>query len=60
MTATPGLTIEAVGEAAAANGIVLHELTSRHASLEDAFMKLTGDSIEYRGIGEATTSEAAQ
>lgn len=43
-----GLTIESVGEAAAKNGIVLHELTSKKASLEDAFMKLTGDSIEYR------------
>lgn len=43
-----GLTIEAIGEAAAANGIILHELASRKASLEDAFMKLTGDSIEYR------------
>ncbi len=43
-----GITIEAVGEAAAQNGIVLHELSSKKASLEDAFMKLTGDSIEYR------------
>ncbi len=45
-----GLSIEAVGEAAAAQGIVLHELADRRASLEDAFMKLTGDTIEYRGI----------
>ena len=44
-----GLTIEAVGEAAAANGIVLHELANHRASLEDAFMKLTGDSIDFRG-----------
>ncbi len=44
------LAIEAIGEAAAANGIVLHELTSLRASLEDAFMKLTGDSIDYHGI----------
>lgn len=44
-----GLTIEAVGEAAAANGIVLHELANKKASLEDAFMKLTGDSIDFRG-----------
>jgi ABC-2 type transport system ATP-binding protein len=45
-----GLAIEAIGEAAAAHGIVLHELTSLKASLEDAFMKLTGDSLDYRGI----------
>ncbi len=43
-----GLAIEAVGQAAADNAIVLHELTSRKASLEEAFMKLTDDSIEYR------------
>ena len=51
-----GLSIEAIGEAAAANGIVLHELTSRKASLEDAFMKLTGDSIDFRSVvaGEAS------
>ncbi len=45
-----GLAMEAVGDAAAANGIALHELSSRKASLEDAFMKLTSDQIEYRGI----------
>lgn len=56
-----GLAIEAVGQAAADNGIVLHELTSRKASLEEAFMKLTGDSIEYRlGNGGAPAAGAAQ
>ena len=45
-----GLAIEAIGEAAAKNGIVLHELTKRKASLEEAFMKLTGDSIDFRAI----------
>jgi len=45
-----GTTIEAVGEAAAANGIVLHELTGQKASLEDAFMKLTGDSLDFRSV----------
>src|SRR5205085_1968503 len=33
-----GLPSEQVGETAAANGIVLHELTPVHASLEEAFM----------------------
>ena len=28
--------------------IVLHELTPQKASLEDAYMRLTGDSVEYR------------
>ena len=42
-----GLTAEQVGEAAAANGIVLHELSQHQASLEEAFMTLTRDELEY-------------
>jgi ABC-2 type transport system ATP-binding protein len=34
---------ERVGEIAAANGIVLHELTVERASLEEVFLELTGD-----------------
>jgi len=44
-----GTAIEAIGEAAAANGIVLHELSEHRASLEDAFMRATGDVLDYRG-----------
>jgi len=33
---------ERVGELAAANGVVLHELTSPRASLEEVFLELTG------------------
>ena len=55
-----GLAIEAVGDAAAANGIALHELTSRKASLEDAFMKLTSDQIEYRGIPDEVAETLRQ
>ena len=36
-----------VGELAAAHGLVLHELTLVRSSLEDAFMTLTADSVEY-------------
>ena len=43
-----GLTTEAVGDIAAANGIVLHELTLVQASLEQAFMELTRDDVEFR------------
>jgi ABC-2 type transport system ATP-binding protein len=43
-----GLAAEAIGDAALVSGIVLHELSPRQASLEDAFMELTGESIEYR------------
>ena len=31
----------------AAEGLTLHELAPRHASLEDAFMALTRDAVEY-------------
>jgi ABC-2 type transport system ATP-binding protein len=37
-----GIAIERVGELAAADGIVLHELSRREASLEQAFLALTG------------------
>jgi ABC-2 type transport system ATP-binding protein len=43
-----GLTASQVGQAAARNGFELHELTPYQASLEEAFMKLTRDEIEYR------------
>jgi ABC-2 type transport system ATP-binding protein len=38
---TTGAAAERVGEVAAANGIVLHELTTDAASLEEAFLELT-------------------
>jgi len=44
-TATTAATI---GELAAQGGIVLHELTTIHASLEEAYLNLTSDSVEYR------------
>jgi ABC-2 type transport system ATP-binding protein len=44
-----GLTAEQVGERAAAAGVVLHQLSSQTASLEEAFMKMTGDSVEFHG-----------
>ncbi len=46
-----GLTSERIGEIAAREGIVLHELTPQTASLEDAFMRLTGESVEYHAAG---------
>ncbi|HUY46876.1 MAG TPA: ATP-binding cassette domain-containing protein [Streptosporangiaceae bacterium] len=42
-----GLQAPRIGEIAAANRIVLHELTPRLASLEAAYMELTADSSEY-------------
>jgi ABC-2 type transport system ATP-binding protein len=43
-----------IGEIAAARGIVLHELTPQTASLEEAFMRLTGDAVEYHASTTVT------
>ncbi len=43
-----GLDSRAIGELATAKGITLHELATQRASLEDAFMDLTHDSVEFR------------
>ena len=42
-----GLSAEQVGDLAFGEGIRLHELTTVRASLEEAFMELTADSVEY-------------
>ncbi len=42
-----GLTSADVGTLAAHHGIVLHELVAQKASLEQAFMRLTGGAVEY-------------
>jgi ABC-2 type transport system ATP-binding protein len=42
-----GLTPEQVGDAAAGAGIALHELSPQQASLEEAFMDLTRDDLEF-------------
>jgi ABC-2 type transport system ATP-binding protein len=52
-----GISCEAVGELAAANRIVLHELSPEQASLEEAFMRLTMDSVEYHAA--PTANEAS-
>ncbi|MEU4806861.1 ATP-binding cassette domain-containing protein [Actinosynnema sp. NPDC023587] len=46
--AVHGLTAYDIGEVAAHHHIPLHELTPRTASLEDAYLELTEDSVEYR------------
>ena len=43
-----GLTAEQIGDAAARNGFVIHELTPEKTSLEAAFMELTREETEYR------------
>ncbi|WP_019970369.1 ATP-binding cassette domain-containing protein [Mycobacterium sp. 141] len=43
-----GAAIEVIGELAARNSIVLHELSTQAASLEEAYLKLTDDAVDYR------------
>jgi ABC-2 type transport system ATP-binding protein len=43
-----GLSGEQIGEIALEARIVISELTPQQASLEEAFMSLTGESVEYR------------
>jgi ABC-2 type transport system ATP-binding protein len=52
-----GLSAVQIGEAAAANQVVLHELTPQQASLEEAFMTLTRDDVEFRAA-EPESEEA--
>jgi ABC-2 type transport system ATP-binding protein len=46
--AVTGLDAPAIGDLAAGHGIAVHELVARHASLEQAYLDLTGDSTDYR------------
>ncbi|MBB1160187.1 ABC transporter ATP-binding protein [Amycolatopsis dendrobii] len=45
-----GLTSDEIGKLAAYHGVALGELTPQRVSLEDAFLALTEDSIEYQGV----------
>jgi ABC-2 type transport system ATP-binding protein len=54
-----GLSSERIGEIAAAAGLVLHELTPLQASLEDAFMHLTKDAVEYQAVSSETEPTGA-
>jgi ABC-2 type transport system ATP-binding protein len=42
-----GTTTEAIGDLAAANRLTLHELYTQRSSLEQAFMEMTRESVEY-------------
>ena len=48
-----GLTAEQIGTDAAARGYVLYELTPVHVTLEDAFMDLTQDEVEFKTHGSS-------
>jgi len=48
-----GVTTDKIGDIAAAHGVVLHELTLLQASLEEAFMELTRDDVEFKAAAAA-------
>jgi ABC-2 type transport system ATP-binding protein len=58
--AVSGMDASAIGDLAGANGIVLHELSPQEASLEEAYMELTHDSVEYRSDHAATAVPAGK
>ena len=45
-----GLESSAIGEIALTNGVVLHELTPVASTLEEAYMELTADAVEYHAV----------
>jgi ABC-2 type transport system ATP-binding protein len=56
--AVTGLNTDEVGIRAAAAGITLLELSPVQASLEEAFMELTADAVEYRAVTDRTEQTA--
>ena len=57
--AVSGLSAGQIGELAATQQLVLHELSPQEASLEEAYMELTHDSVEYRSAAGDPTPVAA-
>ena len=43
-----GLDASGIGDLAAEHSLAIHELTTLNASLEEAYMALTADAVEYR------------
>ncbi|MFS4092775.1 ATP-binding cassette domain-containing protein [Streptomyces sp. AF1A] len=54
-----GLSAREIGLRAAKHGIPLFELTTKAVSLEEAFMELTRDAVEYHGTTGIETSGSA-
>jgi ABC-2 type transport system ATP-binding protein len=60
--AITGISASAIGDLAGTNGIILHELSPQEVSLEEVYMELTHDSVEYRSgqpIVDAPTGKVA-
>jgi ABC-2 type transport system ATP-binding protein len=53
-----GMSSEEIGAVALGAGIVLHELTPQQASLEESFMAMTRDAVEFHAAGTSESSAA--
>ncbi len=58
--AVTGMDAPAIADLAAGHGIAVHELAPRHASLEQAYLDITGDSVDYRAGNPAEKGTAGQ
>ena len=54
--AVTGVEQALVGDTALAAGVALHELSTRRASLEEAFIEMTGESEEFQGSPDAAVT----
>jgi ABC-2 type transport system ATP-binding protein len=57
--AVSGMDAPAIAGLAAGHAIPVHELTPRHASLEEAYLDITKDSVEYHAWSQAGEGTAA-
>ncbi|HUZ43809.1 MAG TPA: ABC transporter ATP-binding protein [Acidimicrobiales bacterium] len=55
-----GLASARIGEIALAERIVLHELVPQQASLEEAFMEMTADTVEFHAAAGSTSAGPTQ
>jgi ABC-2 type transport system ATP-binding protein len=53
-------TTDEVGELARANGLTVQELSIQHESLEQRYLELTGDAVDFRPTGETRPSGAVR
>jgi ABC-2 type transport system ATP-binding protein len=60
MLEVSGTTAGRVGQVAFDHGLLLHELSPRRASLEEAYLSLTQDAVEYRAHTTPTTARTAK
>ncbi|SDJ76680.1 ABC transporter ATP-binding protein [Streptomyces indicus] len=54
-----GTPVERLGELAARHSLVLHELSPQQASLEEAFMQLTAESVEYHAHSDTRAPDTS-